>query len=299
MRPIAPPRIHLSSTSVVIICILLSGLSAHSQQADLDRLVDGGGYKLHLKCVGHGAPLVIFESGLGGNADSWAKVMPAVGQTTRACSYDRANVGSSDPAHRATAVVNGKKYLELRDGDSIVRDLHTLLSNAGEHGPYIFVGHSLGGLYAVLYAARYPSDVEGMVLEDPAHPDQSSKYGAIVGSEKAEIDHDGLIQNEEGADIDSVFGEVKSLHWHTQIPLTVLSQGSIEQSGNELSPEQWNAHREAHRAMQASFLLMSTKSKWIIADKSGHLIHRDQPELVVNAIEVMLNSLRGTTSTDR
>jgi len=272
-------------------CLLIWTVAARSQQID-DRLVDVGGYKLHIKCVGHGSPLVVFESGLGGNADSWAKVVPNVSQTTRTCSYDRANVGSSDPAHRTITVVSGRRYIELRNGLDIARDLHTLLNNAGEHAPYILVGHSLGGLYAILYAARYPRDIVGLVLEDSAHPDQSIRYGAIIGRQKAQIDHESLIQNEEGVDIDSIFKSVKSLHWHTQIPLTVLSQGSIEQSGNELSPDQWAAHREAHSKMQESFLQMSSKSKWIIADKSGHLIHRDQPELVTNAIEEMLIAFR-------
>jgi len=283
--------IRFSSPFTLVVCLLIWTVAAHSQQID-DRLVDVGGYKLHIKCVGHGSPVVVFESGLGGNADSWVKVVPSVSQTTRTCSYDRANVGSSDPAPRTITVVNGRRYIELRNGHDIVRDLHTLLNNAGEQGPYIFVGHSLGGLYAILYAARYPRDVVGLVLEDSAHPDQSVRSGAIIGRQKAQIDHEGLVQNEEGVDIDSIFESVKSLHWRTQIPLTVLSQGSIEQSGNELSPEQWEAHRKAHSEMQESFLQMSTKSKWIIADKSGHLIHRDQPELVANAIEEMLTAFR-------
>ena len=123
-----------------------------------------------------------------------------------------------------------------------------------------------------------------MVLEDVAHPDQISRYGAIVGIEKAQLDRDSLIQNEKGLDILSVFQEIKTLNRHTNVPLVVLSQGSLEQSGNELSPEQWKAHREAHLAMQESFFGMSTKSRLVIADKSGHLIHRDQPELVIDAV---------------
>ena len=121
---------------------------------------DVGGYRLHLNCTGSGSPTVVLESGLGETSPWWSWITPAVARTTRVCSYDRAGQGWSDDAPRP------------QDGLQVATDLHTLLARAGERGPYVLVGHSTGGTYAMTYAARYPSQVAGMVLLDSASPDQ-------------------------------------------------------------------------------------------------------------------------------
>jgi pimeloyl-ACP methyl ester carboxylesterase len=124
------------------------------------QLVDVGGYKLHISCSGTGSPTVILEAGLANPSSIWGWIQPEVAKSTRVCAYDRAGVGWSDPGP------------EPRDAQQIVRELHTLLSNAHIPGPYILVGHSYGGKYVRVYAAAYPSDVAGMVLVDAGHPDQ-------------------------------------------------------------------------------------------------------------------------------
>jgi len=124
------------------------------------QLVDVGGYKLHINCMGQGSPTVILESGLANPSSIWGWVQPEVAHATRVCAYDRAGVGWSDPGP------------EPRDGLQIARDLHTLLGKANVPGPYVLVGHSTGGLYVRVYAAQYPQDVVGMVLVDVEHPDQ-------------------------------------------------------------------------------------------------------------------------------
>ena len=122
-------------------------------------MVDVGGYRLHINCVGQGSPTVILESGLGNMSVDWANVQPEVAKTTRVCAYDRAGTGWSEPGP------------EPRDPQQIAHELHTLLGNAGIDGPYVLVGQSFGGLYVRMYAARYPKEVEGMVLVDASHPD--------------------------------------------------------------------------------------------------------------------------------
>jgi pimeloyl-ACP methyl ester carboxylesterase len=124
------------------------------------RLYDVGGYRLHLNCTGSGSPTVVVESGMGEFSPSWSRIMPAVTPTTRICAYDRAGQGWSDDAPSP------------QDGLQVADDLHTLLGRAGESGPYVLVGHSTGGTYAMIYADRYPRDVAGMVLLDSASPDQ-------------------------------------------------------------------------------------------------------------------------------
>src|SRR5215213_1289756 len=123
------------------------------------QLVDVGGYRLHLHCVGEGSPTVIMEAGGAGNVLHWMLVQPAIAQSTRVCAYDRAGMGWSEPGPLP------------RTPQQIVAELHTLLTNAGIPGPSILVGHSIGGKYVRLYARQYPQDVAGMVLVDARHED--------------------------------------------------------------------------------------------------------------------------------
>ena len=116
--------------------------------------VDIGGRKLHIECTGTGEPTVVFESGLGEGSPYWGRIAPAVSATARACVYDRAGRGASDDAGAA------------QDGAAVASDLHRLLQAEGIAGPVVLVGHSTGGPYARVFAARYPDEVAGMVLLD-------------------------------------------------------------------------------------------------------------------------------------
>jgi len=126
-------------------------------------LVNVGGYSLHINCVGEGSPTVILESALGAMSAHWVRVQQVVAETTRVCAYDRAGMGWSEPGP------------EPRDARQISSELHTLLKNADTEGPYVLVGHSYGGLYARMYAARYPNEVAGVVLVDSSHPEQFTR----------------------------------------------------------------------------------------------------------------------------
>jgi pimeloyl-ACP methyl ester carboxylesterase len=117
------------------------------------------GRRLNLYCTGKGSPTVIFDSGVASETVEWALVQTEVGKHTRACSYDRAGVGFSDPGIRTGTSLN------------IVDDLHRLLRAAGIAPPYVLVGHSYGGMNVRLYKDYYPSEVVGMVLVDPSHED--------------------------------------------------------------------------------------------------------------------------------
>jgi pimeloyl-ACP methyl ester carboxylesterase len=129
----------------------------------LGELVDMDGHSLHINCVGEGSPTVILESGLGATSVDWANIQPEVANTTRVCAYDRAGSGWSEPGPGPG------------DPQQIAAELHTLLANAGIDGPYVLVGHSFGGLYVRMYAYQYPNEVEGMVLVDSSHPEQSAR----------------------------------------------------------------------------------------------------------------------------
>jgi pimeloyl-ACP methyl ester carboxylesterase len=123
------------------------------------QLIDVGGFRLHLHCSGQGSPAVVMDSALGGSSVSWLLVQPHIAELTRVCSYDRAGFGWSDRGPMP------------RTAGRIADELRVLLERANVAPPYVVVGHSFGGLVMRIFAARYPSDVAGMVLVDPAHPE--------------------------------------------------------------------------------------------------------------------------------
>ncbi len=129
-----------------------------------------GGRQLHLNCIGAGSPTVVLENGLGETSPLWTAVTSQVAPTTRICAYDRAGQGwSTDTPYP-------------QGGLDVVTDLHTLLTVAGEAGPYVLVGHSSGGAFAMTYAARYPEQVAGMVLLDSSSPHQFTALPDFPGT---------------------------------------------------------------------------------------------------------------------
>jgi Alpha/beta hydrolase family len=135
-------RYLLTGVLSLLIALVCAGAIYEAIESHRDRLrfhppgqmVDIGGYRLHLYCTGEGSPAVILEAGGGNPWLSWYKVQPQAAQFTRVCSYDRAGLGWSDPSPKS------------RTTKVIAEELHTLLHNAGIAGPFVLVGHSLGGM---------------------------------------------------------------------------------------------------------------------------------------------------------
>lgn len=164
-------RIALGALSIIGIC-LIAGILYQNIATKLDekkypplgQMIDVGGFQLHLYCTGKkNGPTVILESGLGSHSLDWALVQSSVSEFARVCSYDRAGYGWSEESPNERTSIN------------MVEELHTLLKKSGEPGPYILVGHSLGGVNARLYASHYPTEVAGVILVDAAHEDQFDK----------------------------------------------------------------------------------------------------------------------------
>jgi pimeloyl-ACP methyl ester carboxylesterase len=118
-----------------------------------------GGIRLHIRCTGAGSPTVVIESGFDEFSSDWALVQGGVERFTRVCIYDRAGYGESAPSPLP------------RTFSQINLELHEALKNAGEHAPYVLLGHSYGGNVARSYAERYPEQVAALMLVEavPEH----------------------------------------------------------------------------------------------------------------------------------
>jgi pimeloyl-ACP methyl ester carboxylesterase len=175
-------RIGLGLLAVLGAAVLVGSVyeqwARHRAQAEFPMsgvLVDIGGRRIHLDCRGTGAPIVVFESGLDVYGSlSWSAVQDQVAQTTRACSYDRAGIMWSDRSRAP------------RDAAAVADDLHKALLAAGEKGPYVMVGHSLGGPYVMTFAHKFGDDVAGVVFVDASHPDQQQRINEAIGRELEE-----------------------------------------------------------------------------------------------------------------
>jgi pimeloyl-ACP methyl ester carboxylesterase len=163
----------------VAICLLLGvRIAAHAAPGDemyakAGQLVSIPGSRLNFYCMGQGSPTVVFDSGWGDWAPVWTIVQPEVAKWTRACSYDRAGAGFSDPGPMPRTSVR------------IATELRSALHNAGIGGPYILVGNAFGGDNVRTFAARYPSEVAALVLVEAdiiSSPEERRGYAKLVAS---------------------------------------------------------------------------------------------------------------------
>ncbi len=157
-------RFHLAGILGMLIIGQASGQDPAAQEyPPPGKLIDIGGRKVHLYCTGTGSPTVILMAGGGAFSIDWALVQPKVAQNTRVCSYDRSGLAWSDPGPKDETV------------EQTVSDLHILLKNAGEKGPLLLVGASVGGIYIRAYQRTFPKEVAGLVFTN-----SSNRIGRLV-----------------------------------------------------------------------------------------------------------------------
>jgi pimeloyl-ACP methyl ester carboxylesterase len=159
---------------------LLLGLQSVASAAPGDelyarpgRMISAQGTRLNFYCMGKGSPTVVFDSGWGDWAPVWTIVQPEVAKWTRACSYDRAGAGFSDPGPMPRSSVR------------IAAELHSALHNAGIPGPYVLVGNAFGGNNVRTFAALYTADVAGLVLVEAdvvSSPEELRGHAKLVAS---------------------------------------------------------------------------------------------------------------------
>ena len=161
----------LGRVVVLVVGLILAGTIYESvaEAADiqayppLGQMVDVGGYRLHINCMGTGSPTVVIDAGWGAWSLEWSWVQGEVAKTTQVCTYDRAGMGYSEAGPLP------------RNAEQFAMELHTLLERANIAGPYVMVGHSLGGLPVRVFTHDYPTEVAGVVLIDSMSPGQMAQ----------------------------------------------------------------------------------------------------------------------------
>lgn len=271
------------------------------------QLVDVGGYRLHLNCTGTGSPTVVIDAGLGDWSTSWGSVQQEVAKTTRVCTYDRAGLGWSEVGPLP------------RNAEQHAKELHALLQNAQVPGPYVMVGHSLGGLDVLLFVHDYSSEVAGVVLVDSMSPNQITQPPASAASEpqsqpfsiQATLARFGIAR----LIVKLLPGIIPALPpgQEAYYPLYVRPQ-NFQTTDNEYQGVPASGAQAAAvksfgdlplivltaklndnprwPALQSELLELSSNSQQMIAENSGHTVQLDEPQVVVEAILQMSQRVR-------
>jgi len=278
-------------------------------QSDFAGLVDIGGRRLYLECRGTGSPTVILESGYGGGGDGWSQdlleaetprsmVLPAVAGFTRVCAYDRPGtlLVRDDAPHPSRS----DPVPMPRTAEDLVTDLHALLEAAGVPGPYVLIGHSLGGLVVRLYASTYPDAVAGLVLVDGLSeqlqtlltPEHWAAYMCFMLLPLPGLEAYGLER------IDFAANAAQMRQAATAAPLRLLPLSVLAKSDPfDLPPDMelgfpMDALDRAWPVAQDELATLVPHARLSIASRSGHNIHQDQPELVIEAIRQVVAGVR-------
>lgn len=265
--------------------------------------------RLHIDCEGRGSPAVILDAGLGGSALEWVYVVERLRTVTRVCTYDRAGYGLSEMGRAP------------RTSSHIANELYLLLDAAGVPPPYILAGHSFGGYNMQLFARRYPYLSAGLVLIDASHPDQvdrflapplrlltapSSRYGIVrfrdpppphellpepvrqaIGARAARWKTRRTLGQELLGFRDSAL-ELKAAPPLGDLPLIVITRGTPRGPLDAKRPLVERLWLELQSELAAS----SSVSAHIVAQRAGHNVHVEQPEVVAFGIAMLVERYR-------
>ncbi|HVF99452.1 MAG TPA: alpha/beta hydrolase [Chloroflexia bacterium] len=220
----------------------------------------------------------MLEAGMGDTLATWTAIQGRLAGITTVLSYTRAGLGQSDPAPLPRT---------LRD---MVVDLGKLLSVVALPGPYMFVGHSFGGQIVRLFAAQHQSETKAMALVDPSHEDKYARFEAVFTAQLIERQNAFLSdpsRNSEHVDLLESRRQLNAAEQVLNIPLVVLSRGRPD----EQSPV-WPTQAVQELELQSQRDLLGVSgyawNKHIVAEHSGHYIHQEEPDLVLTAVEEVM-----------
>lgn len=276
-------------TLKVFVFFILAGTPQWMSAQTLDGKFDVGGRRIHLACQGSGYPTVIVDAGLGtapAEDSAWQQIASKTAAVTRVCLYDRAGLGGSDP--------NPKPVITSLDSAT---DEARALKAAGLHGPFLVVGHSIGGLNAQVFANFYPSEVAGLILVSTTHPDQFNIWLSLLpppaeGESKAITDgrtfmktiQSDPLKNEERLDFHQSAEQARQLHSLGSKPVIVLTHSPKFRMVPGLAEPLSIKLENATQKMQKQFLQLSTNSKQHIAATAGHELPHEDPDFVIDGI---------------
>jgi pimeloyl-ACP methyl ester carboxylesterase len=236
----------------------------------VDELISIDNGRLHLRCIGSGATTVLLIAGWGDGGDNWGAIEPAISERARVCSYARFGTGTSDaPTSTQTFATEAA-------------DLHALLDEAGEPGPYVVLGHSFGGAEAVTFAARYPDEVTGLMLLEaspttwPATVCSVAAYEALCG-----IMHDPTLDPER-LDAFPAYVEVASITSLGNLPLTVMT--AAHRTDPALAQGELTRLDSVWAEGVQQWAGLSSSSSIVIVEDTGHHIELDQPQQVIEEL---------------
>lgn len=305
-------RIVLWTGATVVVTVAatagMQALLSHLSRCDNPppgRLVELDDRQVHVHCAGEGSPTVILEAGLPGSSLAWMSVFSEIAAFTRVCSYDRPGYGWSEPASSP------------RTADTIVQELKMLLQAADIKPPYVLVGHSFGGLLMQLYATRFPSDFEGVVLVDSSHSDQAHRtldLEEIEGIARVlkvlgPLGFARLLLPVPAGDPDSRDSSVLELEKDLLMSNRTLRAASTEMYGLRQSMRQvadssvrfsdkplvvlteGRQRADFWHRMQEDLGRLSTDSEWRVVEGAGHFIQHDRPGVVVEAVRDVIGRL--------
>lgn len=274
------------------------GAASVAASDTVDKLVDVGGHRLHVRTVGHGSPAVVVCEGVGGGWSIWQGVADSIGRENRFVLYERAGYGQSDPGPMP------------RTADRIVIELEHLLENTPVEPPYVLVGHSLGAQYAMYYALEHFDQVVGLVVLDPpplefALGNQFPVLRAMVDKQTEEMQRDAVFARANGDTAQADFlrtvasehanafttnaeylAQVESLR---DLPFVVVGSGVP----NPAFGDSASAFQKFWRKSNESLSHLSTRGRFVFVEGSSHNLPREATARVVAAIRsVMPDTLR-------
>ena len=236
---------------------------------------DIGGYSLAYRCDGTGAPTVILEAGYTASGiDTFDNILPALARRTRVCTYDRAGDGVSDARPASVRPLTGGTQAD---------ELHALLQAIDVEGPYVVVGHSYGGVISREFAARYPSEVAGMVLVDATSEPEIPVYDRL----HAGAWDDGTVTPAPNRriDIHATVRELEAAPPLGAMPLVVVTAGVLEDEWLRTVPT-------LEARAQTRLADLSSDAVHVIDAGIGHMIPDEDPASIEDATAGVIDAVR-------
>jgi len=253
---------------------LPGGTRASTPAPDEGRTIAVDGHRVAVRVVGHGRPAIVLISGLGDGMATFQAVARDLGRTHTVLIYDRAGYGGSDPGSGP------------RDASAAERELSGVLSQSGVAGPFILLGHSLGGLFAEYYAAKHPHQVSGLILEDSRPADFTRRCAIALGASKCLPPAWSVWlmpkgARDEVAALEQVVTQVEGSAPLRGKPVLVLSRAAAKSSPFVAL---WIQAQEDLAARYPG-------SRHVTAEAGGHYIHRDQRDWFLVSVRAFLKEL--------